>query len=166
MREIEEWKLITEINNDYYISNFGEIKRNNKILSQKKNNMGYNMVDLYCKNKRYQLLVHRLVATYFIPNINNYPCVNHKDENKQNNNVNNLEWCDYKYNNNYGSKPLKISDANSKPIVAIDKNNNKLYFKSSVEASSKIGVSSGNIYDCLYHKRNRKTAGGYKWEFV
>lgn len=67
---------------------------------------------------------------------------------------------------NYGTCPDRIGKANSKKIIAIDKCGNTIEFSSSMEAHRKMGISSGNIYDCLYHKRNRKTAGGYKWEFV
>lgn len=178
MREI--WKQIKGFENIYEVSNLGRIKRIHtskikgagnyerpeKILSQRKNNKGYLLVDLYKNNKRSQLLVHRLVAEAFLANTNELPCVNHKDENPLNNNVNNLEWCSQKYNMNYGSCPKRIGEKNSKRIVAIDKFGAKIEFKSSMDASRKLNISSGNIYDCLYHNRNRKTAGGYKWEFV
>lgn len=58
---------------------------------------------MYSNGQRYKKTIHRLVAEAFIPNPNNYPCINHKDENKENNNVSNLEWCTYKYNSNYGT---------------------------------------------------------------
>lgn len=178
MREI--WRDIKGYDGLYQVSNFGKVKRlhtckkqgtgnyerQEKILSQKINNKGYLLVDLYKNNKRKQLLVHRLVAQTFIPNLNNLPRVNHKDENKSNNKVKNLEWCSQKYNMNYGTCAERIGKLNSKPIIAIDKNGSITKFQSSKEAERKLGVSSGNIYDCLYNKRNRKTAGGYKWQFV
>ena len=161
MREIDNFE-------NYLIDEQGNIfsKKSNKFISKRKSNKGYYIVDLFKNNKRNQLLVHRLVAQTFIPNLNKLPCVNHKDENKLNNDVNNLEWCSQKYNMNYGSCPKRIGEKNSKRIVAIDKYGNKIEFKSSMEAYRKLNISSGNIYDCLYHKRNRKTAGGYIWEFV
>lgn len=176
----EIWKDIQGYEQLYQISNFGNVKRlhtdkkqgtgnyerREKILSQRPNNKGYLIVDLYKNNKRKQLLVHRLVAMAFLNNSNNFLCVNHKDENKQNNHSDNLEWCSQKYNMNYGTCRDKISKANSKNIIAIDKYGNTTEFSSSLDAYRKLGISSGNIYDCLYHKRNRKTAGGYKWEFV
>ena len=71
------------------------------ILSPKNNGTGYFMVCLY-KNKTHKYyLIHRLVALTFLPNPDNLPCVNHKDEDKTNNRIDNLEWCDHKYNSNY-----------------------------------------------------------------
>lgn len=84
----------------YYITESGEVYSSiqNKWLKQTINPNGYPMVGLQGEKK----LVHRLVAEAFIPNPNNLPQVNHKDENKKNSHVNNLEWCTSKYNNNYG----------------------------------------------------------------
>lgn len=85
-----------------------------KELKYKSDKDGYIVVGM-TKDKRVKWeKVHRLVAKTFIPNPNNYPCVNHKDENPSNNNVDNLEWCTHKYNNNYGNHPKKLSITNSK----------------------------------------------------
>mgnify|MGYP003397224197 CR=1 FL=1 len=103
MREI--WKDIQGYEQLYQISNLGNVKRLHtdkkqgtgnyermeKILSQRLNNNGYFIVDLYKNNKRTQFLVHRLVAMAFLHNPNNFLCVNHKDENRQNNHSDNLE---------------------------------------------------------------------------
>ena len=79
------------------------------ILSPKNNGTGYFMVCLY-KNKTHKYyLIHRIVALTFIPNPNSLPCVNHKDEDKTNNKVDNLEWCDHKYNSNYNGVLKKRS---------------------------------------------------------
>ena len=79
------------------------------ILSPKNNGTGYFMVCLY-KNKTHKYyLIHRLVALTFLPNPDNLPCVNHKDEDKTNNKVDNLEWCDHKYNSNYNGVLKKRS---------------------------------------------------------
>ena len=97
------WKII-EVFADYKVNENGEVYsiKRNKILKQyeKKNYLG---VYLYQDNKRKFRLVHRLVANAFIANPNNLPQINHKDENSKNNNVENLEWCTQKYNNNYGT---------------------------------------------------------------
>ena len=119
MREV--WKDIKNYEKLYQVSNLGRVKslsrfhytgrgKNNgyvtkeKILKQDISNDYYYQVSL-CKNgKKKKVYVHRLVAGTFLKNINNYPCVNHKDENKLNNCVDNLEFCTHYYNNNYGTK--------------------------------------------------------------
>ena len=72
---------------------------------------GYLQVHLSKNGKHYAKSIHRLVAQTFIPNPNNYSQVNHKDEKRDNNNVENLEWCNCKYNNNYGNRNKKISES-------------------------------------------------------
>ena len=113
---MEEWRSIPGYEGLYEVSNLGRVKsleisytRKNgimdhkpeMILSPKNNGTGYFIVCLY-KNKTHKYyLIHRLVALTFIPNPDNLPCVNHLDEDKTNNRVDNLEWCDHKYNSNY-----------------------------------------------------------------
>lgn len=112
------WKDIGGYEGIYQISNFGEVMRlmsydsrnhlrNSKILKQRKNKYGYMVVGLHKNGKENKYLVHRLVAQTFIPNSNNFPEINHIDENKQNNSIPNLEWCDRKYNVNYGNAQKK-----------------------------------------------------------
>lgn len=111
---MEEWK---KINNDlieekYYVSNTGKVKditKNFIYVYNSKNPNIYISLSLKCKNgKRKRFLLHRLVAETFIENPNNYPIINHIDENKQNNNVNNLEWCTQKHNMNCWIQNRKI----------------------------------------------------------
>ena len=100
----ETWKVI-HLNTNYEVSNLGRV-RNKKglLLKPQKTEKGYLRVDLSKDGKTKHYKVHRLVASAFIPNKNNLPQINHKDENKQNNRVDNLEWCDNWYNSHYGSK--------------------------------------------------------------
>lgn len=105
------WKWIFGYKNLYKISNTGKVKsiRNNKILKPSIS-QGYYFVILQKNGQKKFKQVHRLVAKAFIPNPKRYPVINHKDENKLNNKVSNLEWCTIKYNTNYGTCRLKISN--------------------------------------------------------
>lgn len=114
MIEQEIWKDVKNYEGLYQISNLGRVKSMSKFagFSYRKERMlktsldkdGYVKVTL-CKNNRTRFSsIHRLLAECFIPNPNNYPQINHKDENKQNNDLSNLEWCTCKYNINYGTR--------------------------------------------------------------
>ena len=108
---MEIWKDILGYEGLYQVSNYGRVRSlkygKEKILKQQINTDGYLHIDLYKNKKRKNYNVHRLVTIAFLENPNNYPQVNHKDENKQNNHIDNLEWCDYKYNCNYGTRKNK-----------------------------------------------------------
>ena len=103
MKEI--FKDIKNYEGLYQVSNLGRVYsvRNNKILKPKLNKYGYLSVNLKYKGSRVTKSIHRLVGEAFIPNPNDLPQVNHKDEDKTNNCVDNLEWCTAKYNHNYGT---------------------------------------------------------------
>lgn len=177
-KENEIWKDIKETNNLYQISNTGKIKnkKTQKILSQINSKGGYITQMLCVDGKRITVRPHRLVAIYFIPNPNNYPIVNHKDMNKQNNNVNNLEWCTCQYNVKEAvkNKPQMLngvkkfnrekSFAKYGYILQYDKDMNFIEkFKNSEEAFKKTGVCARNILQCINHQEGRKQAGGYIW---
>lgn len=108
----EEWKEIPGFENKYWVSNYGRVKNKNKVMKPMKYSNGYLGVCLWKDGKQVKISIHRLVAQLFIENPNNYPEVNHKDENKINNFKDNLEWCTHKYNLNYGDVRKKISIAN------------------------------------------------------
>lgn len=112
---IEEWCKITCIKQlrNYEISSFGNVRhcKTHQQLAQSIDANGYAYV------LSWTMRIHRLVVMTFIPNPENLPQVNHKDENKLNNRVDNLEWCTAKYNNRYGTKLQRISESVSKSLL-------------------------------------------------
>lgn len=119
---IEEiWKPVVGYEGLYEVSSYGRVKslckydsrnrfRDGRIIRLFTDGLGYLRAQLYSNSKRKSFLVHRLVAQAFIPNPDNLPQVNHRDENPSNDNVDNLEWCDGKYNVNYGTRIDRIRD--------------------------------------------------------
>ena len=107
---IEQWKDIPDYEGKYQISNCGRLRSvKNGLMKPMVASNGYLIACLWKKNKQKKFVIHRLVAQVFIPNPNNFEEVKHKDEDKTNNNVNNLEWCSHSYNMNYGNIKQKIS---------------------------------------------------------
>ncbi len=162
------WKTIT--NTNYEVSNYGEVRnsKTKRILKQYINKSGYRIVHL---TQYKTLYVHRIVAQMFLNNEYNYKYVNHKDENKQNNNVSNLEWCTHKYNMNYGTRNQKISNAQNKKRVGQFKNNELIaIYESAYQASRETGIAQSSICSCInnrIHKnKHNLTAGGYIWKGV
>ena len=115
-----EWKAIEGYEGLYEVSNTGEIrnaKGKTKKSSLKKGvNTNYKEISLWKDRKNKRFLVHRLVAKAFIPNPDNYPIINHKDENGTNNCVENLEWCNHRYNAKYNKYPEKPNIIPSKVV--------------------------------------------------
>ena len=167
MKEI--WKDIEGYEGLYQVSNFGRVRslKNGKvrILKPLTNKNGYLRVQLYKNNSLKTIFIHRLVAMAFIPNPNNLPMVNHKDEDKTNNIVSNLEWCDAKYNSNYGTARKRMIEKIQKVVLQIDKNTNVVIniFPSMKEAERQTGYNHGHICNCC--KGKLKTTGGYKWSY-
>ena len=136
-----------------------------KILKTRKSRNGYTCVNLYKDGKMKTHKVHRLVSVAFIPNPNNLPEVNHKDEDKENNHVDNLEWCTPKYNVNYGTGTERMAEKHRKPIYSVDRETGLItYWESIAEASRQLGISKGNICSCL--KGRYRFAGNYVWHYV
>lgn len=170
---IEEWKDINGYEELYQVSNYGNVRRikydtNYRKTPKIKNltktiNNGYFAVSLFLQQNKKTVKVHRLVAQAFIDNPDNLPEVNHKDENKLNNNVDNLEWCTRKYNNNYGTRNKKMAISNSKKVNQYDLNGNFIKTWNSIsEANLYLGLGH-HIGECCTGKR--KTMGGYIWKF-
>ena len=182
----EQWVDIIGYEGLYQISNLGRVKslekswitgrggirhQEEKLLKLGKTKDGYLYVTLYKNGKPKLFKVHRLVAVHFIPNPNNLPQVNHKDEVKTNNIVINLEWCTHQYNNNYGTRNERVGKAmlNHKaisiPILQIDKDTNKVIreWPSSMQVERELCINNSHIIQCC--KGKRKTAGKFKWRY-
>lgn len=165
----EEWRDIEEYEGLYQVSNLGRVKSlkfgKEKILKFGKHKKGYLLVCLCKDGKQKMFQVHRLVAIAFIPNPNNYQEVNHKDENKENNCVENLEWCTREYNVNYGTRTEKCVEKSSKEIIQLDLQGKEVArFPSVQEVQRQFGFSQGNISSCCNGKL--KTAYKYKWIYI
>lgn len=191
----EEWKDIEGFEGRYQISNLGNVKSLRyggrdeiKNLVPKVNNKGYEWVELVINGKKSCRQIHRLVAEAFIPNPNKEPIINHKDENPRNNRVDNLEWCDYKYNSHYylerhkkeflakvqkprgwgkGRKHKKwiMEPYKRRSLVAqADKDGFVVRIWDNVsQIARENNLSQWSITQCCEGKR--KTAYGYTWHF-
>lgn len=150
----------------YAITEHGEVwsYKRKKFLSPGVQPNGYLRVVLLKGHNRKNYSIHRLVAEAFIPNPNDWPIVNHKDENKANNDISNLEWCTYSFNNSYGQSHIARvqmhAKAISKAVYCIELERT---FESAKEASKILGITHSNIVHCL--KGRHKTAGGYHWKY-
>lgn len=148
---------------DYFIDEYGNVYslKTHKYLNQEKGKDGYYYVQLCEGGKRKKASVHRLVAQTFIDNPCDLPVVNHKDENRENNFVDNLEWCTEKYNTNYGNARIKQAQSIIKAVVCIETGE---VFLSQKSAETKIGKCYKHICDCC--KGKKQTCGGYHWRYA
>lgn len=156
-------KEIKGFEGKYYITEDGRIFSNKgKELKHQVNKGGYHTVNLRDYNqKQFCMLVHRLVALTYIDNSDNLPQVNHKDENKDNNSVDNLEWCNAAYNNTYGTRVFRAKRKKSKKIYMFDTRNNKeLYFNSIIECADYLNVEATSVR--RYRDGLRQTIAGFK----
>lgn len=179
----EKWKDIAGFKGIYQVSNLGRVKSLDRkclasngikyfkkgcLLKPSSDRRGYLVCNLSKDNKMHTQKIHRLVANAFLDNVNNLPVVNHKDENKMNNNVSNLEWCTRKYNSNYGH--MKEHHRNNgaykrrKIVIQKDLNGRTLQeFHSVSLAAKENSLSQGGI--SMVCRGNGKTYGGFKWEY-
>lgn len=171
----EIWKDIEGYEGLYQVSNTGKVRsfrKSNKYywhdyheLNPSVLKHGYSVVTLYrSPADRRRFLVHTLVAKTFLPNPDNLPCVNHKDENKQNNDVSNLEWCTYSYNNSYGTARIRARKSRSKMVhqYTLEGEWIATYFSATMPAKI-LNISPSCIRDCCKGKTD--CSGGYKWSY-
>lgn len=186
----EEWKIIEDTFGKYSVSNLGNVRINEhyteitpskvnplgkaKLYKQQPvkqylNCSGYKIVYLQAsKGNRIIRPVHRLVAQAFIPNPNNLPFVNHKDETKCNNCVSNLEWCDPKYNANYGTRNDRLRKSNGRKVAQYTLDGQFVKIWDSVSSIAQFyGIkTTAPISRVCRHVKGRLTYKGYRWEYV
>lgn len=157
---MESWRPIIGFEGMYEVSSCGGVRSlprvvtrkdgiamrvRGKTLSTRINNDGYICVQLSIHDKPKDIKVHRAVAQAFLDNPYDKPEVNHKDEDKQNNNVDNLEWCDHSYNSNYGTRGSRISKNSFKRPVVATNPEKEFFFESTAEAARYFEVSSESV---------------------
>lgn len=155
MKDIKDYEGLYGITEDGRVWSY----RKNRFLKPQKTKTGYLYVQLSKNNKVKNYKIHRLVATAYLENPLNLPCVNHIDECKTNNCVENLEFCTIAYNNIYGTRIERVAKSLSKKVICIETNE---VFESIKEAAKTINYNC-HISDCC--KGKRKTAGGYHWAY-
>lgn len=174
---MEIWKNVDIFNPKYQISNYGRVRiaehkdsKNRyypeKILKTQKTQSGYHTVCLSKKRKQKRFLVHRLVAFYFVENPQKYEYVNHKNENKDDNNSENLEWCTWQYNAQYGTRIKRCSEKRRKRVCQYSKDGTLIKIWNGVrEIERELGYASSNISACCLHKPSFHTRYGFIWRF-
>ena len=185
----EEWRTIEGTDDKYSVSNLGNVKRNEhytivsptsqhpngaKMFYEEKevkgyiDKEGYRIVYLQASDKKITKKVHRLVAEAFIPNPNNLSQVNHKDENRLNNSVQNLEWCDAKYNANHGTRKDKLRKISGIRIAQYDLSGNLIKIWDSMsQASQYFGTKTTSCIRRVCKKEpGRNTYKGFIWRYV
>lgn len=175
----EIWKPVPGWEGLYLVSSLGRVRSLPRMIRRREGNnnnayhldpgrilkprpsSGYYTVNLCGYGKQISHQIHRLVAMAFIPNPQNYPIINHKNEIKDDNRVENLEWCSYHYNNNYGSL---INRNKRKKVICILSSGERKIFNGVNEAGRIMGVSASSISKCCLGKK--KQTGGYIWRYL
>lgn len=175
METKEIWCPIEGYEGLYEVSNLGNVRSLNyrqtgqtKILKTVKERYGYLLVNLSKNGKTKSFKVHRLVAEAFLPNWFDCPQINHIDEDKANNHIDNLEWCDAKYNSNHGTRNERIfrkttNGKLSKPVLQYTKSGEFVKEYPSAHEAERNGYNNSNVISCCRGKY--KTYKGYIWKY-
>ena len=185
----ETWKPVNGYEGLYEVSDQGRVRsldhfdginhfHPGKILNAQKDKR-YRMVHLSKKGKVERVLVHRLVATAFVEKPERCDIVNHLDNDPRNNNAKNLEWTTFKGNMQWATKQgrmhyqpeniKKAQESHKIPVIAIDKEGNRLWFPSQRDAVDALGLTDAqrrHIAATCRQERGYKTTGGYRWEYA
>lgn len=159
---MEKWKTIKSFEN-YEVSDHGNVRNTNtgEQLKTPLNSWGYPSVTLCDENGRKNKTVHRLVAEAFIPKIHKLLEVNHKDEDKTNNHVSNLEWVTKKENMNHGTRTKRASESRYKKVCQYNLQGKLLMVWNSMKDAEKAGFSHTGVSQCCHGKRTHYK--GYVW---
>lgn len=173
----EMWRPIKGYEGKYEISSSGRVKsitgwknvgneiyKPQGIIMKQGINREYKKIDLCKHGKHTTYKVHRLVAEAFVPNPNNYPQINHKDEDPFNNHATNLEWCTQEYNINYGTRVRRITKKISKKVGQYTLDGKLVKVWKSTHDAGRHGYHQGHVWACCRGKA--KTHAGYKWHFI
>nr|DAG78623.1 MAG TPA: homing endonuclease [Caudoviricetes sp.] len=169
----EIWKDIPGYEGYYKISNCGVIisvprngtVKSERVLKQYRDKYGYVKVILQKDGVKKNKYVHQLVAITFLKNQDDYPCINHKDENKTNNCINNLEFCTQHYNNNYGTRNERISKHERVKINQYDLQGTFIKtWDGFVEIKETLNIDVSGIIRCC--QKQYKTSNGYIWRYA
>lgn len=191
----EIWKDVVGYEGLYQVSNLGNVRSVDHVVQIKRGEQefkalhkgkqltplirqhGYLGVQLYgrgghaTRNLR-TCSIHRLVAEAFIPNPNGYEEVNHLDETRTNNCVDNLEWCNHVQNSNYGTRPQRIGNMfrnnknRSKAIAQYTQSGELVCIYPSLHEADRNGYAAGNICRCAKNDPKYQHAYGYIWKYV
>lgn len=174
----EVWKDVVGYEGIYEVSNLGKIRSLNyngtrtcKEMKGSPNKDGYIKLTLTKDKKKKTVLLHKLVADAFLENPDNLPIINHKDENKSNNNLSNIEWCTIPYNNSYGTRLERLSESNtngkkSKTVYQYTLDGELVNVWPSANECGRNGFKTTCVSRCCLNKPHCNTYKGYKWSYA